>query len=283
METRIIAGREVCAIGMGVMPLSFDTSVTEDQAMRTVCAALDAGVQLLDTATCYVPNAESPGHNERIAAAGVRAWGGDADSVLIASKGGHHRASETDFPKDGRPEAIHAYCDASLAALGTDCIDLYQYHWVDPKVPLVETMGAFRDLKEAGKIRAVGLSNVTVEEVEAASSVVEIASVQNRLSPDLLDSVPVVRHCAERGIAFLPYCPLGGSGKAAATLGERLPAFGEVASRHGVSPQQVALAWMLALSPNIIPIPGARRPETIVDSAGAADLRLTPRDLATLG
>jgi aryl-alcohol dehydrogenase-like predicted oxidoreductase len=281
MATRSIAGREVGPIGMGVMPLSFDDRVSEEQAIRTLCAALDAGVRLLDTAAAYVPSADQPGHNERLLAKGLAAWGGDVDRVVIATKGGHHRASDTDFPKDGRPEAIVADCERSLRALDVEAIDVYQLHWPDPKVPVEESMLGFRQLLDAGKIKAVGLSNVSVAELDAASAVVPIASVQNRFAPDDRASADVVQVCEDRGIAFLPYCPLGG-GREARNLGERLPGFAALAQRHGVSPQRVALAWHLAQSPAIIPIPGCRRVETITDSAAAADLELSDDELAEL-
>ena len=280
MRQRFIAGTGVGAIGMGVMPMSF-AEVDTTQAIDTIHAALDAGVALLDTADTYTPSADQMGHNERITSAALACWSGDRDRVLLATKGGHYRTPENTFPVDGRPEYIRRACEHSLRALDVDCIDLYQYHRPDPSVPFVETMGAFAELRREGKIRLVGISNVSIGQIREAMSIVEIATVQNHFSPDSRASEPVLRFCAEQGIAFLPYSPFGGMWKAS-TFGERHPAFTEVARRHGVSPQRVALAWCLATAPNVIPIPGARRRETILDSAAAAELELTADDLAEL-
>jgi aryl-alcohol dehydrogenase-like predicted oxidoreductase len=279
VRQRLIADVAVSAIGFGGVNLSIPEPVSERDAERTIHAALDAGVTLIDTAHAYT-TVEEEAHNERLVARSLATHprGGD---VLVATKGGHFRAGEHDFPVDGRPETIRAHCETSLRTLGVETIGLYQLHWPDPRVPVAESMGAFAELQREGKVRLVGVSNFSVEQIEEARSVVEVASVQNRFSPAHREDRPVLDHCAGAGIAYLSYTPLDGA-TAARTLPERLPAFARVAAERGVSPHRVVLAWHLAQAPVVIPIPGARRPDTIADSAAAADLELTPDELALL-
>src|SRR5687768_5201370 len=180
-----------------------------------------------------------------------------------------------------RSEYLRQACEASLRALGVEAIGLYQLHRPDPKVPFAESVGALAELKEAGKVRLVGLSNVSVDQIRQARQLVQVASVQNEFSPRFRRSEGELAYCAAERIAFLPWSPLGGIGRGR-DLGGRHRAFAEVAEAHGVSPQQVALAWQLAKAPVVIPIPGSSRPETIVDSAAATRLRLSDDELARL-
>jgi aryl-alcohol dehydrogenase-like predicted oxidoreductase len=277
---RRIGDVPVGAIGLGGVNLSIPEPVPDDQAERTIHAALDAGVTLIDTAHAYT-TVDEEAHNERLLARAL-ATHPRRDDVLVATKGGHFRAAERDFPIDGRPEAIRAHCETSLRVLGVETIGLYQLHWPDPDVPIAESMGAFAELQREGKVRLVGVSNFSVEQIEEARGVVDVASVQNRFSPAHDEDRRVLDYCAGEGIAYLPYSPLDGAARAP-SVGERLPGFARVAEERGVSPQRVVLAWHLAQAPVVIPIPGARRPETIADSAAAADLELTPEELALLG
>ncbi|HEV2767748.1 MAG TPA: aldo/keto reductase [Acidimicrobiales bacterium] len=278
----MIAGHPVGAVGLGAMPLSAEGRPHRRDAIRTVHAALDAGVTLIDTADAYCTGASEIGHNERLVAEALRSWGGWREEVLVATKGGHVRGSDGSWLLDGRPEHLRAACEASLSALGVEVIDLYQFHRPDPAVAFADSVGAIAELREEGKVRLVGLSNVTVHQIEEASEIVAVSSVQNEFSPAFRSSADELAHCRRRGIAFLPWSPLGGMG-AAAMLGSRHRAFADVAVRHGVSPQQVALAWALAHGEVVIPIPGSRRPATILDSVGAADLELDDDDLVILG
>jgi aryl-alcohol dehydrogenase-like predicted oxidoreductase len=185
---------------------------------------------------------------------------------------------------DGSPAHLREAAEASLKALGVDAIGLYQYHRPDPKVPYEESIGALKELRDAGKIRLAGISNATVEQIDIARRVLgggNLASVQNQFSPAFRSSEPELRHTAGLGVAFLPWSPLGGIGRAG-QLGTRHAAFQEIADDRGVSPQRVTLAWMLALAPNVIPIPGASRPESVTDSAQADGLELTGGELARL-
>ena len=280
MPTRRLGGLQVSAIGLGEMPMSLAGRPDEARSIRTVHAALDAGVTLIDTADAYCRDDSEVGHGERLVAKALAAWPGGRDRVLVATKGGHTRPGGA-WDLDGRPEYLRQACEASLRALGVEAIGLYQFHRPDPKVPFAESVGALAELKAAGKVRLVGLSNVSVDQINQARQLVEVASVQNEFSPRFRRSEGELAFCAAQGIAFLPWSPLGGIGRGR-DLGGRHRAFAEVAEAHGVSAQQVALAWQLAKAPAVIPIPGASRPETITDSLGAATLRLSDDDLARL-
>jgi aryl-alcohol dehydrogenase-like predicted oxidoreductase len=280
MPTRRLGGLQVSAIGLGEMPMSLAGRPDEAQSIRTIHAALDAGVTLIDTADAYCIDQTEVGHGERLVAKALAAWSGDRDKVLVATKGGHTREGG-EWNLDGRPEHLRQACEASLRALGVEAIGLYQFHRPDPKVPFAESVGTMAELKDAGKVRLVGLSNVSVDQIRQARQLVQVASVQNEFSPRFRRSEGELAFCAAEGIAFLPWSPLGGIGRGR-ELGGRHRAFGEVAEAHGVSAQQVALAWQLAKAPAVIPIPGSSRPETITDSAAAAGLRLSDDELARL-
>jgi aryl-alcohol dehydrogenase-like predicted oxidoreductase len=274
-RTRRLADAEVFPIGLGAMPMALSGRPPEEQSLRTIHAALDAGVNLIDTADAYCRDADEVGHNERLIA---KALQGRYDDVVVATKAGHIRPGGA-WEVDGRPEHVRAACEASLKALGTDRIDLYQYHRPDPNVPYAETVGAFKELQAEGKVRWIGLSNCTVEQLEEALGVAEIVSVQNQLS--LGYTGPLAKGeldaCTERGIAFLPWSPLGGIGNAGGAAD--VDPVCAAADAHGVSPQQVALAWLLSLGPTVVPIPGASRPESITDSVRAAELELSAEEL----
>jgi len=282
VQQRSVGEVPVSAIGLGGMPLSAEGRPDEAGALRTVHAALDAGVTLIDTADAYCLGHSEVGHNERLIARALKAWGGDASTVLVATKGGHTRPPDDSWGLDGSPAYLRRACEASLQALGVEQIGLYQYHRPDPSVPYAESLGALEELRQEGKVRMVGISNADPEQIELAMRTTQLAAVQNEFSPAFRSSKPELDLCAQHGIAFLPWSPLGGMSKAGG-LGEQHPAFAEVARERGVSPQQVCLAWELAQAPVVVPIPGARRPESASDSAAAADLVLSPEELARLG
>ncbi|CAA9352385.1 MAG: Oxidoreductase [uncultured Frankineae bacterium] len=281
MQQRPLGHRTVGAVGLGAMPLSIEGRPDEAQAVRTVHAALDAGVTLLDTADAYCQGADEVGHNERLLARALASWSGDRDAVVVATKGGHTRPPDGSWALDGSREHLRAACEASLRALGVESIGLYQFHRPDPQVPWAESVGALEELRTEGKIQLVGVSNADPAQIREAQGLTQLASVQNELSPRFRSSEPEVDLCAEQGIAFLPWSPLGGIAKAG-ELGRAHGAFAEVASERGVSPQQVCLAWLLAKAPVVIPIPGARRVESILDSVAAAELRLSDDEIARL-
>jgi aryl-alcohol dehydrogenase-like predicted oxidoreductase len=278
-EFRNLAGADVFPIGFGAMQLSVDGRPDEAQAIRTIHAALDAGVNLVDTADAYCLDESEVGHNERLIAKALR---GRRDSVIVATKGGHTRVG-TDWELDGSPAHLKAACEASLRALETDRIDLYQYHRPDPEVPYAESIGALKELQDAGKVRWVGISNADSAQIAEARSIVDLAAIQNELSLEFTSPLAKgeVAVCEEHGMAFLPWSPLGGATRAV-DAPERTDPVVEAAEAHGVSAQRVALAWLLALSPAIVPIPGARREATILDSIGAAELRLSDAEVEAI-
>jgi aryl-alcohol dehydrogenase-like predicted oxidoreductase len=283
MQTRPLGpdAPAVSAVGFGAMPLSLPGRPDEAEAIRVLHAALDAGMTLVDTADVYCIDGGEIGHNERLVAKALRAWGGYRDGVTVATKGGIIRP-EGRWEQNGRPEHLHRACEASLRALGTDCIALYQLHRPDENVPLAESVGALADLRREGKIRWVGLSNVTVEEIRTASAIVPVTTVQNRLNPFFREALEtgVLAHCAREGIGFLAYSPVGGG-----RLNLKLPtmdALRPIAEAHGASPHAVVLAWVLAQGPTAILIPGARTVAHALDSVRAASLALTPDELAAI-
>jgi aryl-alcohol dehydrogenase-like predicted oxidoreductase len=286
METRPLGrtGADVSVIGLGTWQLGGDWGdVDDDAAEEVLVAALDAGVTLLDTADAYCLGPDELGHGELLIARALREYGTGARDVLVATKGGHTRPSASAWELDGRPAYLKAAAQASLRRLGGDAIGLFQLHRPDPRTPWAESMGALRELVDAGTIRMAGVSNADPEQIRQAAAIVGdgLAAVQNELSPAFRTSEPEIAVCDELGLAFLPWSPLGGMGSAA-DLGSTFAAFGEVAREHGVSPQQVCLAWLLAKSPGVVPIPGSSRPRTIRESAAAADLELGADELDRL-
>ena len=283
MHTRTIGDVKVSAIGLGGMPMSIEGRPDEQRSVAAIHAALEAGVTLFDTADAYHRDADEVGHNESLIARAVASYGGDTSGVLIATKGGHLRPGDGSWTLNGSPEYLKQACEASLKRLGVEAVGLYQFHRPDPKVPYAESVGAVRDLLDAGKIRAAGISNANPEQIRLANEILggRLVSVQNQFSPAFRSSEPELELCAELGIAFLPWSPLGGISQAG-QLGSRFAAFADVAQGHGVSPQQVCLAWMLAKAPVVVPIPGSSRPETIRDSVAALELTLSSEELGRL-
>ena len=285
MKTRTIGDVTVSAIGLGGMPMSIEGRPDDARSIATIHAALDAGITLIDTADAYRLAGESESHNELLIAQALRSYSGDTSNVLIATKGGHHRTKAQPGPweQDGHPEYLKRAAEASLSALGIEAIGLYQFHRPDPEVDYADSVGAIRDLLDDGKIRLAGISNANPEQIRLAQQILggRLVSVQNQFSPKFRSSEPELDLCTELGLAFLPWSPLGGIGGAGA-LGASYGAFQQVADAHGVSPQVVCLAWELAKGPGVIPIPGASRPESIIDSATAPELELTADELASL-
>jgi aryl-alcohol dehydrogenase-like predicted oxidoreductase len=274
------SGIEVHPIGYGAMSLSTGERPADGEALAVLEAAFDAGVELIDTADAYCRDEEEAGHNERLIARALRG-SSVGRAVVVATKGGAIRPAGA-WKADGSAAHLHRACERSLRNLRVDTIDLYQLHTLDRNVPLRETAEALAGLREQGKVRHVGLSNVTVAQIDAVRSIVPVVSVQNRAG--VLDrsawSMGVAGYCERHGLALLPYSPLGGR-RGVADLAAH-PALNLVASRHGVSPHRVALAWLLARSPAALPIPGGRRVASVRDSASAAGLALDDADLAEL-
>ncbi|MFD9074908.1 aldo/keto reductase [Streptomyces lasiicapitis] len=288
MRYRTIAGTTVSAIGLGAMPLSIEHRPDETRAIATVHAALDAGITLIDTADSYHWHAEEVGHNELLIARALARYGADTSGVLVATKGGRGRPGDGTWTVDATPARLKQAAEASAKRLGVDAIGLYQLHKPDPAVDWAESVGALRELLDAGTIRAAGISNVTSAQIRAAHAILGegLVSVQNQYSAAVRDSEPELRLSTELGLAFLPWSPLGGLSRSSldgpsgsTSVGT---AFHRIAAERGVSPQQIALAWLLARSPAVIPVPGSSRPASITDSAKAAELTLSTDELARL-
>ena len=292
--TRRIADLEVGPIGLGCMPMSNPGMLEHrDRALATIHAALDAGCTLLDTSDIYAPSGAEVGHNERLVAEALRTW--DAPEagrarVVVATKGGITRRPGPDgdvWGRDGRPASLRAAAEASLERLGGDSLDVYYLHRADPSVPYAEQIAGLVAVREAGLARRIAVSNADLAQLDVALEVAGgpedggICAVQNERSPRFRVDDDVVARCSERGIAYLPWSPLGGATQAH-EVGSRHAAFAGVAQAHGVSPQQVTLAWLLGLGPQVIPIPGSTRPETVLDSLAAATLVLTAAERASL-
>ncbi|PPH18362.1 MULTISPECIES: aldo/keto reductase [unclassified Rathayibacter] len=284
MKQRTLGDLQVGAIGLGGMPMSIEGRPDRERSIATIHAALDAGVTLIDTADAYhLATQDDLGHNELLIAEALRSYGGDTSAVLVATKGGHLRREPGPWDQDGRPEYLKEAARASAKRLGVDAIGLYQYHRPDPAVPYADSIGALAELLDEGVLLRAGISNAEPDQIREAHGILgeRLVSVQNQFSPSFRSSEPELELCAELGLAFLPWSPLGGI-SSAGELGSRYSAFAAVAEARGVTPQVVCLAWELAKAPVVLPIPGASRPESIRDSATAADLELTPEELASL-
>ncbi|MEP7125420.1 MAG: aldo/keto reductase [Byssovorax sp.] len=271
-------GPQVSAIGLGGMYMSITGRPDEAQSIRAIHAALDAGVTFLDTADVYCLDDSEIGHNERLIGKALR---GRSETVVVATKGGLERPKGS-WTRNGSPEHLARACEASLKALGVEALDLYQLHAPDSKVPFIDSVGAIARLREAGKVRRVGLSNVDAQEIAEAARIVPITSVQNRWNPGHRhpEQDGVLAACEAAGIAFLPYSPFGGA-SGAKSLGS-MKGLAAEAEKRGVSSHRLVLAWMLAKSPVVIPIPGVRRAETAMDSAAAADIELSADDVTAV-
>ena len=301
---RRIAGREVGAIGLGCMPMSwfYDRDARNDtEAGAVIAAALDHGVTLLDTADVY-----GPFTNETLLGQALR---GRRDKAFLATKVGLLVDGVSNYHRDGSPAHIRASCDASLRRLRTDHLDLYQLHRVDPAVPIEDSVAAMAELVQAGKVGAIGLSEVSVAELDRAAAIAPVAAVQSEFSLWTRDPVRngVLRWCTDYGAALLAYAPLGrgyltGAIRSPSDLpaddwrrgnprfqpsalhaNERLLATVlEVAAHSGATAAQVALRWLLHHSDCVVPIPGTRRAARVIENAGAATIELSEDDAALL-
>jgi aryl-alcohol dehydrogenase-like predicted oxidoreductase len=249
-----VAGKEIGRIGLGTNRLKHT-----QQNLEFLRDAVAAGIGMVDTAHLYTGGASE----ETIGAAGITG----RDDCVIATKGGWGGAGH------GRPEALHAEIEESLRRLQTDVIDLYYLHRVDPETPLEDSLGAIKEHVDAGHIRAVGLSEVGVEQIERGREVVPIAAVQNRYNVGEREHDAVIDHCEAAGIAFVPYYPMRGADR---------PAVEKLARERGVTPGQVALAWLLARSPVVLPIPGSLSLDHVRENLAALDIELTDEERAAL-
>ena len=237
--------------------------------------AVELNVNFIDTAEAY-----GPGFNEELIASALHPYN---QGIVIATKGGIIKTSPDDIRADGKPENLRRGCEASLKRLKVERIDLYQLHRPDPKVPFAESVGMLTKLQQEGKIRHIGLSNVTIDQIEAARRIVNIASVQNRLNLAERNGEDVLDYCTEHDIAFIPYGPLGANPlKQGAPLAKEEGTLFKIASSRSVKSSQIALAWMLHRAPNIIVIPGTTTIAHLEENIAAASIALTPEEIEML-
>ncbi|WP_300744633.1 aldo/keto reductase [uncultured Bifidobacterium sp.] len=274
------------AIGHGEMPLTIENNRGHAVGIETLHASLDAGCRHIDTAWAYYTPGEEEQTGEKLVREALDTWNGPRDEVLVATKVGLRRAWDGDkpiWPRDGKPEHLIEYGKQSAQALGVDAIDLLYLHRHDPEVPYEESCEGIKALLDQGVAKWAGVSNVTIEQLDIARRVLgdKLVAVQNQYSPIHLETQDTLDYCAKLGLAFVCWSPLGGYRH---PYDEHLfDPFREVAAKHGVSYQRVVLAWELAKGDHMFVIPGAHRPETILDSLKADELELSPDELAYLG
>lgn len=290
LETRRVGHWKVSPIGFGAMPISWAGMFDHrERAIATVHAALDAGVTLFDSSNIYAPSWDQTGYGERLLAEALNTWdasAADKANIIVATKGGIIVTAE-----GGRRDASYAHlraaCIASIEALSTDRIDLYYLHWPAPEPSFEEQVENMMKLQQEGLVKSVGFSNISLAQLEVALDVggsIEqggVVAVQNEFSPRFRENIDIIDFTQRHGIAYVPWSPFGGADRAH-QIGSQYAAFSAVASTHGVSVYQIALAWLLKISPNIVPIPGATRPETILDSLCALSVRLNAEDFKLL-
>ena len=290
LQTRKIADLTVSLVGLGCMPLSNIKMVDHrEQAIATIHYAIDSGITLLDTANVYSPTWDTFGHNETLVAEAMRTYSGSADisKVVIATKGGIIKPAENVFERDGTREGLLKACEASLKRLDTSSIELYQFHRHDPSVTYTEQMLSLKALKDAGMVKRIGLSNAQGPELAVALEILGgpndggVVSIQNEYSPRYRGEQDVLDKCAELGIAFLPWSPLGGAAQAG-EVGSRYSDFAAVATEVGATAQEVVLAWLLALTPVMIPIPGATKTATVDSIIRSTEVKLTSAQVERL-
>jgi pyridoxine 4-dehydrogenase len=274
-DTFLLGGDlEVNRLGFGAMrlcgPRILGWPRDRENALAVLRRAVELGVNLIDTSNAYGPEI-----NEHQIAEALHPY---REGLVIATKGGLRRTRSGGWPEDGRPEKLREACEGSLARLRLDRIDLYQLHAPDPKVPIEESVGELARLREEGKIRHVGLSNVSVGELERARRIVPIVSVQNRYSLAERSSEDVLETCEREGLAFLPWFPL-----ASGSLARQGGPVDQVAERIGATRAQVALAWLLHDSPVMLSIPGTSSLEHLEENVASRDVHLTDDDFAALG
>jgi pyridoxine 4-dehydrogenase len=274
MHTFTIGGDlEVRRLGFGAMRITGDgiwgPPDDPDEAKRVLRRVVELGINLIDTADSYGPEV-----SENLIAEALHPY---PDGLVIATKGGLRRSGPGQWPRDGRPERLKECCERSLRRLRLERIDLYQLHSPDPQVPLEDSLGALKELQEEGKIRHIGVSNVSLGELDRARSVVEVVTVQNRYNLTERHSEAVLDACERDGIGFIPWFPL-----ATGDLARPGGALDELARSHDATPGQLALAWLLARSPVMLPIPGTGSMAHLEENVAAADLELAPHEVERL-
>lgn len=272
---------EISRIGFGAMHLSLSGRPPEEEAIDVLHRVFDLGVTFIDTADSYCRTEDDKHHNERLIRRALNQYDGDMSRIIIATKGGLMRP-EGRWTTNGDPTHISGAVMRSMEALERP-IDLWQHHSPDPEVEITESLAPIRAAVDAGHIHHVGVSNYSVEQIKEAQRIVDVVSVQNEYSPWHREPEHngVLDYCEEHDIAFLPWSPLGGSRRAKSF--DEMEELTAIADEKGISPQRLILAWMMARSPVIVPIPGASRIETAEDSIAAVDVELSDEDVERIG
>ncbi|MDD2818594.1 MAG: aldo/keto reductase [Candidatus Nanopelagicales bacterium] len=290
LPQRRIGDLQVSSVGIGCMPMSFPVKLENREGMiATIHRALDLGVTFFDTANIYAPSSSTMGHNELLVAEAMRSYTGSANmaDVLVTTKGGITRESGGVYGQDSRPEALRAACEKSLKNLGVSQIELYQHHRPDLTIPYIDQMKALLALKNDGLIKRVGISNADDVQINIAIDILGgpadggLVSVQNQYSPKYRANTVALHRCTELGLAYLPWSPLGGASQHA-EVGSRYVDFAEVGVEVNATAQEVALAWLSQLSPVVINIPGATRPETVDSIVRSATVKLSAEQMTRL-
>jgi len=271
MDTFTIGGDlDVHRLGFGAMRITgegiWGPPDDPDEAKRLLRRVVELGMDLIDTADSYGPEV-----SENLIAEALHPY---PDALVVATKGGLRRTGPGAWPRDARPERLKECCEGSLRRLRLDRIDLYQLHAPDPKVPFEDSVGALKELQDEGKIRHIGISNVSVEQLDQAREVADVVSVQNRYNLTDRDSEQVLEACERRGIAFVPWFPL-----ATGRLAEPGGVLDELARAHDATPAQIALAWLLARSRVMLPIPGTSSVEHLEENLAATRIELSPSEV----
>lgn len=297
METRRLGPWQVSSVGLGLMNVSWkgrpgtDPERRYNHAIPGIHAALDAGVTFLDSADIYAPTWDEVGHNEALVKEALDTWQGPVEAkkaLVIATKGGITRSEGEVWGRDGSLDHLLSAIEHSMQMLGVDRIQLYQHHRLDPSIDLETQVENLGELKKRGLAEQIGVSNYNAEQLRVAIDILGgpddggVISVQNEFSPFYRNDLDVLDVCAEYGIAFLPWSPLGGAKKVEGLISGEVGGFAEMANEKGISVPRLVLAWLLHYSPNLIALPGATRPESVRDSVGAASVRLSQEEVDTL-
>jgi pyridoxine 4-dehydrogenase len=286
LATRKLGSYETTRIGLGCMGLSIEGKPSKEVALQTIHDALDAGCRHLDTAWSYHESGGTEQTNENLVREALSSWKGPKEEVLVATKVGHYRNFTDGTPTwgvDGSPENLILRAKESATALGVDSIDLLYMHRPDPKIPYQESIEAMAQLVTEGVAREIGISNASVNQINIAREILgtRLVAVQNQFSPIFLDQRETIEYTRKVGLSFIAWSPLGGFRKAKDE--RKFDPFRELARDHGVSYQQIVLAWELAQGDHVFVLPGAHRPQTILDSLQAGGIELSLDELSLLG
>jgi aryl-alcohol dehydrogenase-like predicted oxidoreductase len=281
MQTKKLGNTDVTvsAIGLGGMPMSLSGRPPESQSIAVIHRALDLGITLIDTADSYCQDESDKHHNEKLIAKALAEYSGDTSQVIVATKGGLMRPQGS-WTRNGSPQHLRKTIRESFEALGGQKpIDLWQYHSPDTDYSIAESLTPVKEAVAAGTIRFVGVSNFSVEQIKRARDTVEIVSVQNQYNPWYRqpESDGVLEYCESEKLTFFPWSPLGGSRRVSRL--QEMPALVNLAREKNVSVYCIVLAWLMAKSPCVLPIPGASKVSSIEDSVRAIDLKLTEAEL----